>query len=60
MSGASQTAPPSLLPNFVPSAFVMSGVVHACTDAPSALRISSTPASRLPHWSLPPVCSETP
>src|SRR5690625_6664871 len=56
MSGASQTAPPSLLPNLVPSALVISGVVSTCTLWPSTLWIRSTPESRLPHWSLPPVC----
>ena len=58
--GSSQTAPPSDLPNFVPSDLVTSGVESACTVAPSARRTRSMPAVRLPHWSEPPVCSVTP
>src|SRR5665647_3563751 len=49
MSGASQTAPPSVLPNLVPSALVISGVARACTAAWSALRTSSTPDMMTPY-----------
>ena len=33
MSGSSQTVPLSVLPNFEPSAFVISGVVSRCVPA---------------------------
>ncbi|MNI73744.1 hypothetical protein D3C73_1297740 [compost metagenome] len=57
ISASSQMALPSLLPNLVPSLFVISGVPMACTETPSARRMRSVPLVRLPHWSLPPVCS---
>src|SRR5690625_7483974 len=41
-------------------AMVTKGVVRAWTSRPSTLWIRSTPASRLPHWSLPPYSRETP
>ena len=58
-SAASQTAPSSDLPNFLPSERSSSGQVNACTCLPSARRIRSTPASRLPHWSEPPIWIST-
>ena len=60
ISGSSQSAPPSVLPYFVPSALVTSGVAKAWALPPSCRRISSTPPVRLPHWSLPPNWSRTP
>ena len=60
IAGSSQIALPSLLPNFVPSLFVMSGVPIACTETPSTWWMRSAPLVRLPHWSLPPVCSTQP
>ena len=46
----SQTEPPPvLLPNFVPSALVISGNVRACASAPVVRRISSSPAVMFPH-----------
>ena len=59
-SGSSQTVPDSVLPNLVPSDFVISGVVSACALPPSMRRMRSTPATMLPHWSEPPVCSVQP
>ncbi len=59
-SGSSQSAPPSVLPNLVPSDLVSSGVANACTGACSTRWIRSSPAVRLPHWSLPPNCSVQP
>ena len=58
-AGSSQIAPSALLPNFSPSARVMSGRVSPCTDAPARLRMRSMPAVMLPHWSEPPTCSST-
>ena len=55
MSADIQIALPSDLPYFTPDASVISGVVSACTDAPSARCTRSTPAVMLPHWSDPPV-----
>ncbi len=44
----------------VPSLLVISGVPIAWTRLPSARWMRSTPLVRLPHWSLPPVCSTQP
>src|SRR5699024_12503739 len=63
--GSNQTAPPAVFPNFVPSAFVISGTVrpNTFTSSPASisrfLRINSIPAVIFPHWSLPPSCNET-
>ena len=59
MSADSHTALPSDLPNFVPEASVSSGVVRVHRGPLGAVD-RSTPAVRLPHWSLPPVCSVQP
>jgi hypothetical protein len=59
-SGSSQTVAPSVLPIFVPSAVVISGVPRACTDAPVVRRTRSLPAVMFPHWSEPPLCSVQP
>ena len=59
-SASSQTVPDSVLPNFVPSDLVTSGVVSAWTRLPVTRRTRSTPATMLPHWSEPPVCSVQP
>ena len=58
-SAASQTAPSSDLPNFLPSERSSSGQVKACACLPSDFLIRSTPARMLPHWSEPPICSST-
>src|SRR5699024_2437548 len=56
---SSHTVPDSVLPNFVPSAFVISGVASACTDSCSTRRMRSTPEVRLPHWSEPPASTSS-
>ena len=58
--GRATPTPEAVLPNFVPSALVISGVANACAETPSTRWMRSSPAVRLPHWSLPPVCSRQP
>ena len=52
ISASSHSASPSVLPYLVPSGLVISGVTKAWACAPSARRISSTPAVMFPHWSV--------
>jgi hypothetical protein len=59
LSAASQTVSPSDLLNFLPSERSSSGQVRACACLPSAFLIRSTPASRFPHWSEPPIWIST-
>src|SRR3954447_12965569 len=60
------TAPFSDLPIFLPSRVSSSGehIANAGGSSPSSrpttLRISSSPAVMLPHWSAPPICISTP
>ncbi len=49
ISGSSQTLPPAVFPNLVPSALVRSGTVKACPLPPSTRRIKSRPATIFPH-----------
>ena len=60
-SGSSQTAPPTDLPNFDAVAAGHQRMRDRDAPAgPSRRRMSSTPATMLPHWSDAPACSSTP
>ncbi|CAB4833267.1 unannotated protein [freshwater metagenome] len=49
MVASSQTLPPAVLPNLVPSALASNGTVNACPLPPSTRRIRSSPATIFPH-----------
>ena len=44
----------------IPVLVVISGKVMPKVDAWRIRRIRSTPATMLPHWSLPPICRRQP